>query len=374
MNGYFRSYVRIDLDAIAHNINEVKKRIPSGTKVLAVVKTNAYGHGAVAVSRRLHEIVDYFAVADLDEAVELRDAGITKPILILGYTSAAESEELIRNDISQTVYNYDMARFISDAAVRLGSTGKIHIAADTGMTRIGYDYNETSMEEIVKISRLPNIDIEGLFTHFSCADMCDKTYSIMQMKKFEDFNAGLKNHNINIPNIHMCNSAGIVEFDDNRYDMVRSGIITYGLLPSDEVDLKEMNLKPALEWKAHVVNLKTVPAGVGVSYGATYVTDRETKIATVSVGYGDGYPRSLSSRGKVIIKGKFAPIIGRVCMDQMMVDVTDIDENICIEDEVTLVGQDGGCVLSVEDVAEMSGRFNYEFVCDIGRRVTRVYE
>ncbi len=373
MNGYLRSYLLIDLGKIEHNIDEVKKRVPQGTKIVAVVKADAYGHGAVAVARKLHEKVDFFAVAEIDEAVELREAGVTKGILILGYTSAKEAPLLVQYDVSQAVYTFDMAKAVSDAAVSTGKTANIHIAADTGMTRIGYRYSSESIEEIVRISRLPGIRIEGLFTHFSCADMTDRAYSNMQAELFSKFVSDLKKNNVEPEYIHICNSAGIMEYSNEYYNMVRSGIVTYGLWPSDEVDKTTLDIKPALSWKTHVVNVKEVPENTAVSYGATYVTDKKTKIATVSVGYADGYPRSLSSKARVLIHGQSAKVIGRVCMDQMMVDVTDID-NVNIEDEVTLIGKDGNECITVDELAALSGRFNYEFVCDINKRVIRVYK
>lgn len=241
------------------------------------------------------------------------------------------------------------------------------------MSRIGYQYNEQSIAQILQINALPNILTEGIFTHFSCADMTDKSYSRMQMQRFDTFVQRLHKEGMRIPLIHMSNSAAVMEFEDHHFDMVRSGIVTYGLWPSDEVDKTVMKLQPALEWKAHVVNVAVVPEGTGISYGATYITKRPMRIATVSAGYGDGYPRSLSSKGRVLIHGRYAAILGRVCMDQMMVDVSDI-EDVQIEDEVTLVGHDGSECITVEDLARLSGRFNYEFVCDINSRVTRVYQ
>lgn len=249
---------------------------------------------------------------------------------------------------------------------------KVHIALDTGMTRIGFDANEDGIAEVQEILTFSNLVVEGLFTHFATADEADKSYSKLQISKYDKFVALLEERDINIPIKHMCNSAGIMEFDHHRFDMVRCGIITYGLYPSEEVNKNAITLKPALQWKTHVINVNIVDAGHGVSYGKTYITKNETKIATLSVGYADGYPRALSSKGRVLIHGKYAPIIGRICMDQMMVDVTHID-NVKIEDEVTLVGKDGENIIYVEELANMAGSFNYEFVCGIGKRVQRLY-
>lgn len=371
MEKYYRSFVTIDLSAVRHNLTESKKRIGS-RKLLAVVKTDAYGHGAVRVSRAVEDIVDYFAVACLSEAVELREGGVRKPILILGYTSPKEYGELLAYNITPTIYTVDAAEKLSEIALLLGTKAKIHIAVDTGMGRIGFQPTEGDADAVKKISELPGIVIEGMFTHFSKADETDKYYTKEQITHFDCFSEMLQKRGVTIPIRHVSNSAAIMDIPEAGYDMVRSGIITYGLLPSDEVNKDSMDLKPVMEWKAHVIHVKTLPAGCGISYGATYVTDRERKIATVSVGYGDGYPRSLSGKGRVLIHGQSAPILGRVCMDQMMVDVSDIPD-VAPEDIVTLFGRDGDAFLSAEEVAEVSGRFNYELVCDISMRVSKIF-
>lgn len=372
MEKYYRSFITIDLPAVRQNLKESARMI-GDRKLLAVVKTDAYGHGAVRVSRAVEDIVDYFAVACLSEAVELREGGINKPILILGYTSPKEYGELLACNITPTVYSYDAASKLSEIAVLLGTVARIHIAVDTGMGRIGFLPSEDSADTVASIAKLPGIEIEGMFTHFSKADESDKTYTKEQIAKFDAFYDMLCERGIRIPIRHCYNSAAIMDLEKTPYEMVRSGIITYGLYPSDAVLKERMNLIPVMEWKAHVIHVKTLPAGCGISYGATYVTDRETKIATVSVGYGDGYPRSLSGKGRVLIHGKFAPILGRVCMDQMMVDVTDIPD-VQPEDIVTLFGKDGEEFLSAEEVAELSERFNYELVCDISMRVSKIYK
>lgn len=368
---YYRSYMNINLAAIAHNLSECRKRI-GDAKLLAVVKADGYGHGAVAVSRHVEHMVDYFAVACLSEAVELREGGIRKPILILGYTSPKEYGELLAYHVTPTIYSYDAAKKLSDTAGILGCDAKIHIAIDTGMGRIGFVPGEEDANVIAAISKLPGIVLEGMFTHFSKADETDKTYTKEQAEKYAMMVDLLRERRIEIPIKHCCNSAGIMDFEDYRYAMVRSGIITYGLWPSDEVNKDNISLMPAMEWKAHIVHVKDVLAGTRISYGGTFVSDKPMKIATVSVGYADGYPRSLSNKGKVLIHGMEAPILGRVCMDQMMVDVSHIPD-VDIEDVVTLIGRDKDAQLTVEQVAEWSGRFNYEFVCDISTRVSRIY-
>lgn len=374
MNRYLRCYAEISLEAIGHNIREVKKRLPEGVKLLGVVKANAYGHGAVPVASYLENQVDYFATATIEEAIELRKNGISAPILILGYVSPSQYGDLVEYDITQTIDSYAQALALEKEAARQNRKAKAHLAVDTGMTRIGFQVTEHDADEAAKIADLPHIELEGMFTHFSCADQEDKTYCSMQMEKYDKMTALLAERGVTIPLRHICNSAGIMEFDDHRFEMVRSGIITYGIYPSEEVKKERLDLIPALSWKSHVIHVKEVGPGIGVSYGATYVTEKPmTRIATVSAGYADGYPRALSNQGCVLIHGKKAPIIGRICMDQMMVDVTDIPD-VQVEDVVTLVGTDGDETITIEEIANPAARFDYEMLCDISSRVTRVYK
>lgn len=374
MNRYLRCYAEISLEAIGHNIREVKKRLPEGVKLLGVVKANAYGHGAVPVASYLENQVDYFAAATIEEAVELRENGISAPILILGYVSPSQYGDLVEYDITQTIDSYAQALALEKEAARQNRKAKAHLAVDTGMTRIGFQVTEHDADEAAKIADLPHIELEGMFTHFSCADQEDKTYCSMQLEKYDKMTALLAERGVTIPLRHICNSAGIMEFDDHRFEMVRSGIITYGIYPSEEVKKERLDLIPALSWKSHVIHVKEVGPGIGVSYGATYVTEKPmTRIATVSAGYADGYPRALSNQGCVLIHGKKAPIIGRICMDQMMVDVTDIPD-VQVEDVVTLVGTDGDETITIEEIANPAARFDYEMLCDISSRVTRVYK
>lgn len=374
MNRYLRCYAEISLEAIGHNIREVKKRLPEGVKLLGVVKANAYGHGAVPVASYLENQVDYFATATIEEAIELRENGISAPILILGYVSPSQYGDLVEYDITQTIDSYAQALALEKEVARQNRKAKAHLAVDTGMTRIGFQVTEHDADEAAKIADLPHIELEGMFTHFSCADQEDKTYCSMQMEKYDKMTALLAERGVTIPLRHICNSAGIMEFDDHRFEMVRSGIITYGIYPSEEVKKERLDLIPALSWKSHVIHVKEVGPGIGVSYGATYVTEKPmTRIATVSAGYADGYPRALSNQGCVLIHGKKAPIIGRICMDQMMVDVTDIPD-VQVEDVVTLVGTDGDETITIEEIANPAARFDYEMLCDISSRVTRVYK
>ena len=373
MNQYYRVHAVIDLDAICHNIREVKRVVGEGVKVMPVIKADGYGHGAVPIAKELNKIgVDAFAVAILEEGITLRNNGIRQPILILGYTSEYQYSSLIQYEIEPTVFCYEMAESLSKIAQALGKDAKIHIKLDTGMNRIGFKPTKESVDIIEKIAKLPNIKIQGIFTHFACADEADKTETYEQERKYDQFITWLEERDIYIPIKHVSNSASIIDLDGFRKDMVRSGIITYGLYPSEEVSKDVLDLRPAMELKTHIVYIKEVEAGEGISYNHTYVTDKKTKIATIPVGYADGYPRALSSKGKVLIRVQYAPIIGRICMDQFMVDVTDI-EGVSVMDEVTLVGHDGNKMLTVEEVANEAGSFNYEFVCGIGKRVPRVY-
>lgn len=368
-----RVYLRVDLDQICSNVQEIIKKVGNDTRVMPVVKADAYGHGAIEVTKALSEIGTYgFAVATVGEALALRRAGITKPLLILDFVFPNQFETIIRNDIMLTVFQYGIAKSLNEAAIAMGTTAHIHLKVDTGMGRIGYIPNDESVEEIRKISKLSNIEIDGIFTHFACADSADKTSMNTQLERFRDFVGKLDALGIDIPVKHVCNSAAIIDMQDNFLNMVRSGIITYGLFPSDEVNKENLNVSPAMEMHSVVINVKTIHKGDTVSYGSTYVAEKPTVIATIPVGYADGYPRQLSNKGSVLIHGKRAKIVGRVCMDQFMVDVTDIPD-VLIGDNVTLVGKDGDECITCEEIGEISGRFNYEFLCCITRRVPRVY-
>ncbi len=368
-----RVYLKIDLDQICENIRNVIRKVGKDTKVMPVVKADAYGHGAIEVSKALSEIGTYgFAVATVGEALALRRAGITKPLLILDFVFPNQFETIIRNDIMLTIFQYSIAEKLDAAAAQMGTTAHIHLKIDTGMGRIGYIPDEKSIEEIKRISELPNIEIDGIFTHFACADQADKTSMNSQLALFKNFVRKLEDLGINIPIKHVCNSAAIIDMHDDFLNMVRSGIITYGLYPSEEVNKESLDVKPAMELHSVVINVKTINKGDTVSYGSTYVAEKPTVIATIPVGYADGYPRQLSNKGSVLIHGKRAKIVGRVCMDQFMVDVTDIPD-IMIGDNVTLVGKDGDDFITCEEIGEISGRFNYEFLCCITRRVPRVY-
>ena len=368
---HHRSYAKIDLDAINHNFDSLKALLNPGVLCMAIIKADAYSHGSVKIAKELESKADYFGVAVAEEAVLLRENGIRKPILILSYTLPYQYHLLLKYDITQTVSTFEEAKLISDIAVSFGKTAKIHIGLDTGMSRIGFPADKRSVETIKRISKLPNIFIEGLFSHYACADEADKADANRQTELFKSFIAELDAQGIEIPIKHICNSAGITEMDEH-FDMVRMGIALYGMYPSDEVDKSQVELHPAMEVISHVIHIHTVPAGTGIGYGHTFITQRETKIATIGIGYADGYPRGMSNRGKVLINGCFAPILGRVCMDLCMVDITDIP-NVKVEDTVVILGSDGDKNITAEEIGEISGSFNYEIVCGFKKRVARVY-
>lgn len=373
MRHYRRVIAEIDLDAITHNYEEIKKYLPPKSKVCAVIKADGYGHGSVPIAKTLNNLgVDAFAVASSSEAVILRKNDIQKDILVLGYTSEEDYIDMVKHRIIQTVFRLDMAKRLSDVAMEMGLVAHIHLLIDTGMGRIGFMPDKDSVALIKEIYDLPFIAVDGIFSHFARADETDKEASALQINRFKWFIQQLEDKGIAIKDLHLANSAGFIDLPQAHFDMVRVGIAMYGLYPSDEVDRTKVELKPALSLKSSVILVKDVPTGQPISYGGTYVTNKPMKVATIPVGYGDGYPRSLSSKGSVLIRGKKAPILGRVCMDQFMVDVTDI-EDVKNDDEVVLIGLSGGEIISVEDIATIMGTINYEVVCQLGKRIPRVY-
>lgn len=372
MKKYDRVWAEIDLDAIYHNVAAAKALTKAGTKLMAVIKADGYGHGAIPLAEVLDPLADAYGVAIVEEGIELRQAGVNKPILVLGYTPESLYEPMLNYDIIATVYSREMAASLSETALRMGKCAKVHIKLDTGMSRIGFLPNSESLQEIQHIAAMPGIEIDGCFTHFARMDEMDKSKAETQFCRYMDFTAQMEASGIALPVKHVSNSAGIIEMPEVNLDMVRDGICIYGLYPSEEVNRERLSLTPAMQWKARVSHVKILPVGVEVGYGGTYTTMRETRVATIPVGYADGYPRSLSNRGSVLIHGRRAAILGRICMDQFMVDVTEIPE-VQTGSLVTLFGRDGDAVLPVEEVANLSGSFNYEFVCDVGKRVPRVY-
>lgn len=367
-NEYFRTYAAVDLDAIENNLSQLKAKAGKDVLTLAIVKADAYGHGAVGVATAIQDKVDYFGIAELMEAVELREAGVKKPVLVLSYTSPYLYETLIKNELTQTIFNYDDAVELSKAAVRLNKIARVHIAVDTGMSRIGFFCNPESVEIVKRINDLPNIYIEGIFSHYACADCEDRFTTEKQTKIFDDFILSLEQRGIYIPIKHLCNSAGLLTCD-KKYNMVRMGIVMYGLYPDECVNDGSLDLKPAMKIVSHVIHVKDVPAGSGVSYGHTYFTKEKTRIATVCIGYADGYSRTLSNKGRVLINGQYAPVIGRVCMDQLMVDVTNL-KDVCVGDEVVILGSSGENCITAEEIAKLTDTINYEVVCQFQKRVT----
>ncbi len=361
--------VQIDLDAIAANFDAVckKARVP----VMAVVKADAYGHGAIPVARLLEGKCAFFGVSSILEAMELRKAGLTTPILVLGHMPLSAFPTAIDQEIRPTIYRYDEALALSQAALEAQTSARFHFAVDTGMSRIGFQVTEEDADVCAEIARLPGLKPEGLFSHFATADCRDLSRARNQAVLFDTFCQMLQARGVSIPIRHLNNSAGLMNFD-RHYDMVRSGIVTYGMYPSDEVSPELLCLKPALQFLSQITHVKTLAPGREISYGGTFVTTRETKVATIPVGYADGYRRNLSNRFHVLIHGHKAPILGRICMDQMMVDVTEIPD-AAINDPVTLIGTNGDETIPIEEIAAMADSFNYEFACGISRRVPRIY-
>ena len=375
MNNIFKSlrtWVEINLDALECNFDAVREELPENMKILAVVKANAYGHGAIGIAKFLEDKADYLAVAATDEALELRKNGVNCPILILGHIPYGDYDNIVKFNITPTISDFYEAELLSKAAVKAGVTAPLHIAVDTGMNRIGFLVNAESVKEIKEINSLPNIKIEGVFSHFAAADISDKTYTRKQVEKFDQFMKKLSAEGVNAPIKHLYNSAAIADLE-KKYDMVRQGIILYGLRPSDEVEFNNIKVpQPVMSMKTRVVQVKTLPSGECISYGCTFTTEKETKVATLCAGYADGVTRVLSNNGEVLIRGKRAKIIGRVCMDQFMVDVTDIPD-VEAGDTATIFGTDGEETISVDEIAKKANTINYEIICNINSRVTRVY-
>lgn len=375
MAQYARGYAEVDLDAIVSNMKNMKAHVKAETRMMGVIKTDGYGHGSVPIARALEKL-DFmygFAVATAEEAFELRENGIRLPILILGYVFPEYYAKLVEWDISSTVFRRDAVNLLAEEALKQHKRAKVHIKVDTGMGRIGILPDENGMNFIKQAAETEGIEIEGIFTHFARADETDKTNALQQFNIFRRFTEEAENIS-GLKGIikHCSNSAGILEIPQANMDVVRAGISLYGLAPSKEVDMGHIPIKPALSLYSTIVHVKWLPEGTPISYGGTYITDKERRIATIPLGYGDGYPRGLSGKGQVLIKGQKAPIVGRICMDQFMVDVTDIPD-VKEGDKVTLIGRDGEKVITAETLGELSGRFNYELVCMLSKRIPRIY-
>ena len=368
-------WVEVDLKAIAHNIRELRRITNPKARFMAIVKANAYGHGIIEVARQsLENGAEALGVAHIEEGIQLRKAGIDVPVLIFGYTSPVHAKKLIEFDLTQTVYSYETSRALSEAVAAYGKKIKVHIKVDTGMGRLGLlrEITDSAVSEVESISRLPMLELEGIYTHFSTADKSDRSYADKQFEIFMDFLNRLRSAGLEIPVTHIANSAAIINMPETHLDMVRAGISIYGLYPSEEVDRSIIKLKPAMELKTKIIHLKKVPAGFKVSYGTNYETEKPTTIATVSIGYADGLNRLLSSKGRMLVCGQSAPIVGRVCMDMTMLDVGEIPE-IAIGEEVVVFGKQGNASISVDEIASTINTINYEVVSTIMERVPRIY-
>ena len=372
MKKYSRVCADINYDALDHNLELMLSKIKPDTSICAVVKADSYGHGALQIARHIQSMpyIWGFAVATPEEAMQLRMGGISKPIILLGYAFEESYEDIIDYDIRACIFEEESAKRLSLIAGSLQREAIVHLAVDTGMGRIGFSPDRTSVDTIAEIAKLPNLKIEGLFTHFARADEPSLEPARAQLLLYRRFLKTLENRGIPIPICHVSNSAAAMRFPDANLDLVRAGITMYGLLPSDEVADEMTELMPVMSIRSHISHVKTLPAGKPVSYGGTYVTERETRIATIPAGYADGYPRQLSGKGCVLIHGKRAPITGRVCMDQFMVDVSDIPD-VKVGDEAVLLGRQGDDEITAEEIGRISGRFNYELVSDITKRVPR---
>lgn len=372
MNLLHPIWAEINLNNLINNIEEIKKK-SHNSEIIGVVKANAYGHGAVEISKTLLNYnVKKLAVANIVEAIELRENNIDAPIMLLGISEDYAIDSLIQYNVEPTVSSLKFAKKLNSKAIEMNKEIKIHIAIDSGMGRIGFRNTDSDINDIVNISKLSNLEIESIFSHFSTADSMDKSYSNKQMDIYNSIINRLKEQNIDIEKKNFSNSAAIIDIPESHYNYVRPGIIQYGYYPSNEVNTTDFNIKPVLTWKTRIIHIKEVDENEYIGYGKNYKTTRKTKIATLPVGYADGYSRGLSNKGKVIINGKLAPIIGNVCMDQFMIDVTDIPD-VKLDNEVILLGSDGDVKFDADDMAEILNTISYEILCLIGRRAPRVY-
>lgn len=370
-NDKSRTWAEIDLQALEFNFRQIKSLLKKSTRVMAVVKADAYGHGAVNCAKPLLDAgADYLAVATVAEAVELRQADIQAPILILGYSAPEQAATLIENHITATIYSLEMAKKLSCVAVEMNKKAKVHLKLNTGMERIGFPPEQ--IEEMCSVCRLPGLEVEGIFTHLACADCADSSSVHLQYERFNFAVEGLKSEGITIPLRHVLNSAGIFDFPEYQLEMVRPGIILYGYYPSDFIHTERAMLKPVLSLKSRVIHLHSVEQGNGIGYGWTYSAEKNMQVATVPVGYDDGYSRLLSNRAEMIVNGQKVPVVGRICMDQCMIDVTSV-HTITVGDTVTVIGKEGEASITADDLANKTETISYEVLCDISKRVPRLY-
>ena len=369
-----RTWAEINLDNIAHNVKEIQRLVGKRTEIMAVVKADAYGHGVLeTVSTLIENGTSRLAVSMLDEAIQLRKIGIDVPILVLSHTNPKRADELIKYQITQTIYSHDMAKILSDEALRQGVRAKVHIKIDTGMTRVGFPPGYSAVKAVMEIQKLPGIIIEGIFSHFATADEKDSSYTMHQIELFESIISELNRIGILIPIRHISNSAAILQYPEFSMELVRPGIILYGIYPSEEVRKVDADFKPAMTLKTNIAMIKWVEAGTAISYGRKFTTGRKSLIATIPVGYADGYSKLLTGKGRVLVNGQFAPVVGSICMDQCMIDVTEIDGDVKTGDEVVLLGKQGNREITAQELAGYIGTIPYEIICIIGKRVPRVY-
>ncbi len=369
-----RAWAEINLDHIAHNMKEIRRLVGKRTEIMAVVKADAYGHGTLeTVPTLLESGATRLAVSMIDEAIQLRKIGIEVPILVLSYTDPRRVHELIQYNITQTVYSHELAEALSEEALRQGTKAKIHIKIDTGMTRVGFKPGYSAVKDVVAIMKLKGIIVEGIFTHFAVADEKDRTYTIQQFELFDSIIEELNRIGVLIPIRHVSNSAAILQYPEMTLEMVRPGVILYGIYPSSEVDRSIISLKPAMTLKANIILVKDVEEKVSVSYGRRFTTARKSRIATIPIGYADGYSRLLTGKARVLVNGQYAPVVGTICMDQCMIDVTDIEGDVKLGDEVVLMGRQGDKEITADEIASLMGTIPYETVCIIGKRIPRVY-
>lgn len=369
-----RTWAEVDLNSIVHNLGEIRRAIPCSTRIMGVVKADGYGHGSVRTAKTLGENgVDYLAVATAEEAMELRQNDIKTPILCLGYTDPLRFPQIVDYDITQTIYSLDIARHLSKTALLRGRMAKVHLKVDTGMNRIGFLPGDSSLAEIEDIVKLGGIFVEGIFSHLSCSEMEDTSYSDMQFQLFKDFYTRLEKKNIRIGIKHISNSGAIIGLPHMALDMVRAGLMIYGCYPGEASKRRGFGLKPALSLKSRIIHIKDIPPGTSVSYGRKFISTESGRIATVAIGYADGYPRILSCLGRAVAGGQFAPVVGNICMDQMIINITGCDKDIKIGDEVVLIGTQGENTIGGDEVARLANTINYEILTGIGKRVPRIY-
>lgn len=371
---FTRAWAEISLDNIAHNVEEIKRIVGKRTEIMATVKADAYGHGVLETVRTIMDSgASRLAVSMLDEAIQLRKIGIDIPILVLSYTSPDRADEIIKYNIIQTVYSHELAKSLSDEALKQGTKARVHIKIDTGMNRVGFMPGYSAVKDVVEIHKLPGAIVEGIFTHFAVADEKDRSYTKHQMELFESILSELNRIGIIIPIKHVSNSAAVLQYPEMTMDIVRPGVIIYGIYPSNEVDRTVIDLKPAMTLKANITLVKWIDEGIPVSYGRKFYSKRKTRVATIPIGYADGYSRLLSGKSRVLVNGQFAPVIGSICMDQCMIDITDVEGEIMVGSEVVLLGRQGVNSITADEIAELMGTIPYETVCIIGKRIPRVY-